>query len=190
MTSAKLQPIKTIRMACLHTIIKSQTLPIAQWEHKQTGDRCAVNQDMWIQPTITKLSYHAWYLPSLFCTPLLFRKIKEGEGRTKMREGWGSLLMCNHGPDKTLRELSFTISSALSPLEESHMSGKGMQTFPRIRFPIEGIGEPWTYWNVQTHIQISDSSTQLMDHGCHEHNVITIDLFQLSKGHTTSWGWQ
>ncbi len=31
---------------------------------------------------------------------------------------------------------------------------------------------------------ISDSSTQLLDHGCHKNNVITIDLFQLSKGHS------
>ncbi len=31
---------------------------------------------------------------------------------------------------------------------------------------------------------ISDSSTQLLDHGCHTNNVITIDLFQLSKGHS------
>lgn len=87
-TAWPLQPVESISVACLHTIIKSQTPPNAEWEHKQTGAQCAVNQDMWTQPANTKLSYHAWYLPSLFCTLFCLERLKKvKEGRRRGRDG-------------------------------------------------------------------------------------------------------
>lgn len=58
-----------------------------------------------------------------------------------------------------------------------------MQIFPELDSQLRELGrhEPT---EMHKHTHISDSSTQLMDHGCHKHNVITIDPFQLSKGHS------
>ncbi len=156
-TAWPLQPVESISVACLHTIIKSQTPTNAEWEHKQTGAQCAVNQDMWTQPANTKLSYHAWYLPSLFCTLFCLERLKKvREGRRRGRDGdryWcaATALIKRYGSWALL-------SARLFRRLKTHASSKDVwernANLSRIRFPVEGIGEAWTYRNVQTNTYI------------------------------------
>lgn len=128
------------------------------WTRTQTNRcSCAVNQDMWTQPANTKLSYHAWYLPSLFCMLFCLERLKKvTEGRRRGRDGdryWcaATALIKRYGSWALL-------SAQLFRRSKTHASSKDIwernANLSRIRFPVEGIGEAWTYRNAQTNTHI------------------------------------